>query len=58
LEENEMNSGYLIYQTERARTPAEQREIDERNGELAAAIAKWLLGLRARVGGLHGSSRA
>ena len=34
-----MNISYLLYQAERTRGAAEQREIDARTGELAAAIA-------------------
>lgn len=33
-----MNTGYIIYQAERTRTGAEQREIDRLNSELAAAV--------------------
>jgi hypothetical protein len=35
-----MNTGYLIYQAERTRSRAEQREIDRRNGEFAAAATR------------------
>lgn len=42
-----MNIAYMIYQTERTPTRAEQREIDMRNGQLAAAIAKYLRELTA-----------
>jgi hypothetical protein len=38
-----MNTGYSIYQlyqAERAKSAAEQRRIDDRRGELAAAIAR------------------
>jgi hypothetical protein len=34
-----MNISYLLYQAERTHDAAEQREIDARTGELAAAIA-------------------
>lgn len=34
-----MNISYLIYQAERTRSAAEQREVDASAGELAAAIA-------------------
>jgi hypothetical protein len=34
-----MNIAYLLYQAERPRSAAEQREIDASAGELAAAIA-------------------
>lgn len=49
-----LNSGYMIYQAERPRSYAEQREADELNGKLAASLARWSrsLGLlrRARSG--------
>jgi hypothetical protein len=35
-----MNTGYLIYQAERTKSAAEQRRIDDRHGELAAAVAR------------------
>jgi len=34
-----MNISYLLYQAERTRSAAEQREIDAQAGELAAAVA-------------------
>jgi hypothetical protein len=34
-----MNISYLLYQAERPRSAAEQRQIDAQAGELAAAIA-------------------
>ncbi|HEY6497330.1 MAG TPA: hypothetical protein VIZ43_28975 [Trebonia sp.] len=34
------NISYLIYQAERPRSAAEQREADVRAGELAAAVAR------------------
>jgi hypothetical protein len=34
------NNGYLIYQAERGRGHAEQRDIDRQTGELAAARAR------------------
>jgi hypothetical protein len=40
-----MNQAYMMYQAERTRTGAEQREIDRANGELAAAVRRrrhWL----------------
>lgn len=36
-----MNPGYMIYQAERPRSYAEQREADVRNGQLAASLARW-----------------
>jgi hypothetical protein len=35
-----MNTGYLIHQAERGHSYAEQREIDRRTGELAAATSR------------------
>ncbi|MGH3173096.1 MAG: hypothetical protein ACRDPF_04425 [Streptosporangiaceae bacterium] len=35
-----MNTGYTIYQVERAKSAAEQREIDRSNAQLAAAISR------------------
>jgi hypothetical protein len=35
-----MNISYLLYQAERTHSAAEQREIDARAGEFAAAIAR------------------
>ena len=35
-----MNISYLIYQAERTRSAAEQREADAQAGEFAAAIAR------------------
>ena len=35
-----MNTGYLIYQAERPRTTAEQREVDATHGELAASLTR------------------
>ena len=34
-----MNISYLLYQAERTRSAAEQREIDAQAGEFAAAVA-------------------
>ena len=58
-----MNMGYLISQAERNKTTAEQREIDVRNGELAAALAGLWHSLAApwrflrRAGGAGGPVR-
>jgi len=41
-----MNISYLIYQAERPRSRAEQREVDMRAGELAAVF--WRLGRSLR----------
>jgi hypothetical protein len=35
-----MNTGYLIYQAERTRSAAEQREVDVYHAELAAWFAR------------------
>lgn len=35
-----MNISYMLYQAERTRSAAEQREIDASAGELAAAITR------------------
>ena len=35
-----MNTGYLIYQAERTRSAAEQREADRSNAQLAASIGR------------------
>jgi hypothetical protein len=46
-----MPYGYAIYQADRTRTAAEQREVDARLGRLAAALLRRLhsLGRPARV---------
>jgi hypothetical protein len=33
--------GYMVYQAERAKSPAEQREADAQLGRLFAALAQW-----------------
>jgi hypothetical protein len=35
-----MNTGYLIYQAERPRSPAEQRQVDVAHAELARAVSR------------------
>jgi hypothetical protein len=56
-----MNTGYLIYQAERTRTAAEQREIDASHAELAAAVSRlWrslAAPLRSRRRGQRGTQR-
>jgi hypothetical protein len=37
-----MNTAYLIYQAERPKTAAEQRQIDRSHGELAKSLARLL----------------
>jgi len=44
-----MNISYLMYQAERPRTAAEQREEDVRTGQLAAAAAQVGRAVRAVV---------
>ena len=41
-----MNSTYLMYEAERPRSTAEQREKDARAGEFAAAVARLGRSLR------------
>ena len=41
-----MNITYLIYEAERPRSMAEQREMDARAGEFAAAVARLGRSLR------------
>jgi hypothetical protein len=57
-----MNTGYMIYQAERSRTAAELREMDRRNGELAAAVTRrWHrigAALTGRVTRLLGAARS
>lgn len=56
-----MNTGYLIYQAERTKTAAEQREIDATQAELAASLTRlWhriAMPLRSRRGGERGAQR-
>jgi hypothetical protein len=35
-----MNTGYMIYQVERTKSAAEQREVDRSNAQLAASISR------------------
>ena len=37
---SEMNSGYMIFQAERTKSAAEQRQIDANHGEMAATLAR------------------
>jgi hypothetical protein len=54
-----MNTGYLIYQAERTRSAAEQREADATHAELAASLTRLWHGLtaplRSRRGGRRGA---
>jgi hypothetical protein len=52
-----MNISYLIYQAERTKTTAVQREIDRRTGELAASLARRWRSLAALGRGKHPSGR-
>ena len=45
------NISYLLYQAERPRSAAEQRETDVRTGELAAAVARLGRSLRHPITG-------
>ncbi len=44
-----MNTGYLIYQAERTRSAAEQRQVDMSNAQLAASIGRMWRALAAPV---------
>jgi hypothetical protein len=50
-----MNISYLIYQAERPRSRAEQREADARAGEMAAAAGRLRRSLRHAVTGRPGN---
>ena len=50
-----MNISYLIYQAERQRSFAEQRETDVMAGELAASIAKAGRAAKAAVNRVAGN---
>jgi len=52
-----MNISYLLYQAERPRTAAQQRETDTQAGELAAAIARRGRSARRAVTRDHGTGR-
>ena len=53
-----MNISYLLYQAERTRSAAEQREIDAHAGELAAAVAGLSRAGRRAATRLTGTRRA
>lgn len=53
-----MNISYLIYQAERTRSTAEQREADVQAGELAAAVARVGRSLRHPITGNQDARRA
>ena len=52
-----MNISYLLYQAERPRSAAEQREADARAGEFAAAIARAVQAGRRAVTRHQGARR-
>jgi hypothetical protein len=52
-----MNITYLIYEAERPRSMAEQRETDARAGEFAAAVARLGRSLRHPATGKRGVTR-
>jgi hypothetical protein len=52
-----MNITYLIYEAERPRSMAEQRETDARAGEFAAAVARLGRSLRHPVTGKQDARR-
>jgi hypothetical protein len=52
-----MNISYLIYQAERPKTAAEQREADVRAGEMAGAFARLGRSLRPARGKRDGRWR-
>jgi hypothetical protein len=53
-----MNTGYLIYQAERTRSAAEQREVDVYHAELAASFARlWQFVARPRRSRPRGHGR-
>ena len=52
-----MNISYLIYQAERPRSMADQREADVRTGEMAAAVARLGRSLRHPAAGKQDARR-
>jgi hypothetical protein len=52
-----MNITYLIYEAERPRSMAEQRETDARAGEFAAAVARLGRSLRHPAAGKRNARR-
>ena len=53
-----MNTGYTIYQVERTKSAAEQREVDRSNAELAAAISRLWRALAVPLRARRGRSRS
>jgi hypothetical protein len=52
-----MNTGYLIYQAERPRSAAEQRQADIAHAELARAVSRRWHALTAPLRALHHGGR-
>ena len=52
-----MNTAYLIYQAERTRTAAEQREVDATHAELAASLTRLWHSLAAPLRSRRGAQR-
>jgi hypothetical protein len=52
-----MNTGYLIYQAERPRGGAEQRQVDIAHAELARSVSRRWHALTAPVRALRGRGR-
>ena len=52
-----MNTAYLIYQAERTRTAAEQREVDATHAELAASLTRLGRSLAAPLRSRHRARR-
>jgi hypothetical protein len=52
-----MNTAYMIYQAERTKTAAEQREVDAAHAELAASLAELWRVLAAPLRSRRGAHR-
>lgn len=52
-----MNTGYLIYQAERPRSPAEQRQVDIAHAELARSASRRWRALTASLRALRRAER-
>ena len=52
-----MNTGYLIYQAERPRSRAEQRQVDIAHAELAEAVSRRWQALTAPLRALRSAGR-
>lgn len=53
-----MNTGYLIYQAERPRSRAEQRQVDIAHAELAEVVSRRWQALTAPLRALRSAGRA